>query len=48
MGNDPYNLDKIIDILKQFSSIDSHNLEENYFSDKFADKYFERSDAKKI
>lgn len=48
MWNDPYNLDKIIDILKQFTSIDSHKLEENYFSDKFADKYFERSDAKKI
>lgn len=39
---------KIEKILMEFNEVDPTSLEENYFSNIYADKYFSRNDAKKI
>ena len=48
MSNERYSLDKIKRTIEQWNNIDSHNLEDNYFSEKFGNKYYDNYDARKI
>ena len=48
ISNEEFELKKIINAIEYYNSIDSHKLEENYFSEKFGNKYFDTNDAKKI
>ena len=48
MSDGKINEEKVENILEKFNNINSENLEENYFSEVFGDKYFENSDAKTI
>ena len=48
ISNEEFELNKVIDILNFYNNIDSHVLEDNYFSEKFGNKYFDINDARKI
>ena len=48
LSNENYDIDKVKQLIEKYNSIDADSLEENYFSEKFGDKYFHRNDAKKI
>lgn len=43
-----FNIDKIINIVDEYNKIDVKELNENYFSNNFGDKYFNRKDSKLI
>lgn len=47
-GNGVLDIKKINKKIEYFNSIDSNNLEDNYFSNVYGDKYFSKDDAKKI
>ena len=48
ISNEKYEMKKIINAIEYYNNIDSHKLEDNYFSEKFGNKYFDINDAKKI
>ena len=48
LSNEKYDIEKITMIINDYNQINSNNLEDNYFSDKFGNKYFHVNDAKKI
>lgn len=48
LSSDKYDLKKIIKIIESYNSLKPDEIEENYFSDKFGDKYFHKNDAKII
>lgn len=47
-GNGEWSRDKIENIIKDYSNIDSEDLEDNYFSEYFGGKYFSRNSSKVI
>ncbi|ATG97783.1 DNA adenine methylase [Mesoplasma lactucae] len=47
-GKGNYNLEKLKKYEEKFNIINSNDLEENYFSKNFGNKYFEYNDSKKI
>lgn len=47
-GSGKYSIKKIRELIAEFNSIKGSTLKENYFSNIYGDKYFSRSDAKKI
>lgn len=47
-GTGKYSQEKLKRIVTEFNSIDGDELEENYFSKIYGDKYYSQSDAKKI
>lgn len=48
MSNEKYNPNIIQKKIEQWNDIDSHKLKDNYFSEKFGNKYYDNNDAKKI
>ena len=48
ISNEEFEIHKVIDALNYYNNIDSHTLEDNYFSEKFGNKYFDINDARKI
>jgi adenine-specific DNA-methyltransferase len=48
MGNGKWNETKLNDIITIFNSIDDEEIEDNWFSNYYGDKYFENNTAKKI
>lgn len=48
MSSGIYDKDKIIEILYEYSNLDSNKIEDNYFSKTFGNKYFHNNDAKII
>jgi len=46
--NEIWNKEKIQDLICYYNSIDPNNLEENYFSEKYGDKFFDKKNAKLI
>lgn len=48
LSNGKYDIKKIEELLNFYNNIDSHKLDDNYFSLKFGNKYFDVFDAKKI
>lgn len=48
ISNNEYHFDKIVSAIENYNKIDSHKLEDNYFSNKFGNKYFDVYDARKI
>ncbi len=47
-GKGNYNNKKLEDFIHRYNSVNSNLLEENYFSENFGDKFFEKNIAKKI
>ena len=48
LSNEEYDMNKITKIIKKYNSIKPEEIEGNYFSEKFGNKYFHVNDAKKI
>ena len=48
MSNGKYDKNKIKKLISEYNALDGSTLENNYFSDKFANKYYHINDAKKI
>ena len=48
ISNEKFEMKKVIKAIEYYNNIDSHKLEDNYFSEKFGNKYFDVNDAKKI
>lgn len=48
LSNEPYDESKIAEIINDYNKLNPNKIEDNYFSDKFAHKYFEYNDAKVI
>lgn len=48
LSDDKYDIEKIKELIKKYNSLNSNEIEDNYFSDKFGNKYFHYNDAKII
>lgn len=48
MNNEKYDSKKVENYILEFNSLDSDKITDNYFSDKFSNKYYSYNDAKKI
>ena len=48
LSNDKYDIKKIEKYIKKFNTINAEDIDDNYFSEKFGNKYFHNNDAKKI
>lgn len=48
MSNGKFDIKKITELIEKFNSINPAEISDNYFSDKFGNKYFHINDAKKI
>lgn len=48
MSKGDYNKEKVIKLIEKYSNLNPDNLEENYFSETFGNKYFHNNDAKII
>ncbi|EOU1689846.1 DNA adenine methylase, partial [Clostridium perfringens] len=47
-GKGYFNKNKLLDYIKRYNSLNSNEIEENYFSINFAETYFNKSNCKKI
>lgn len=47
-GEGNYDKEKLHNIINSYNNLDTNELEENYFSENFGDKYYERNVAKQI
>lgn len=48
LSDDKYDIKKIKELIKNYNSLNSNEIEDNYFSEKFGNKYFHYNDAKII
>ena len=48
LSDSKYDMKKIEKLINEYNNLNPSDLEENYFSDKFGNKYFHNNDAKKI
>ena len=48
LSDDKYDIEKIKELIKRYNSLNPNEIEDNYFSEKFGNKYFHYNDAKII
>ena len=48
LSDEKYDIDKVNRIIKRYNSLNPNNIEDNYFSEIFGNKYFHKNDAKII